>query len=107
MHRPLSTIVMIFVLTVCGLAQAGKHVKLTRVTSVESDKNTDDTIVRSTNSNDSTILKYGTSPINLNLPAEPPWGRTTHLVHLKGLNPGTLYFYRVESTQAQGTGTQV
>jgi len=107
MHRALATIVMIFVLTVCGLAQASKNVKITHGPSVESAKNTDATIAWSTNSNASTILKYGTSPNNLNMTAEAPWGGTTHRVHLKGLNPGTLYFYRVESTQAQGTGTQV
>jgi hypothetical protein len=107
MQRRLATFAIVLVFAVCGLAQANKNVKITHGPVVESAKNTDATIAWSTNSNASTILKYGTSPTNLNMTAEAPWGGTTHRVHLKGLNPGTTYFYRVESTQAQGTGTQI
>jgi|SRR5579872_4872646 len=64
------------------------------------------TIAWSTNVNASTILKYGTNPSQLSETAEAPWGGVTHRVHLRGLRPGTTYYYRIESTQAQGTGTQ-
>ena len=64
------------------------------------------TIAWSTNVKASTILKYGTSPNNLDQTAEARWGGLTHRVYLRDLKPATLYYYRVESTQAQGTGTQ-
>lgn len=81
-------------------------VKLTHGPVVESVKPTTATIAWSTNDNSSTILKYGTNPQALNQTAEAPWGGLTHRVYVRGLNPGTTYYYRVESTQAQGTGTQ-
>lgn len=65
------------------------------------------TIAWSTNVKASTILKYGTSPNNLTQTAEARWGGVTHRVQLSHLKPGTTYYYRVESTQAQGTGSQV
>jgi hypothetical protein len=73
---------------------------------VESVKGNTATIAWSTNVNASTILKYGADPNNLDRSAEAPWGGVTHRVHLRNLKPGTTYYYRVESTQAQGTGTQ-
>lgn len=82
-------------------------VKLTHGPVVESVKPTTATIAWSTNDNSSTILKYGTTPQALNQTAEAPWGGLTHRVYLRSLKPGTTYYYRVESTQAQGTGTQV
>jgi hypothetical protein len=81
-------------------------VKLTHGPVVESVKPTTATIAWSTNDNSSTILKYGTNPQALNQLAEAPWGGLTHRVYLRHLKPGTTYYYRVESTQAQGTGTQ-
>jgi len=88
-------------------AQKAQKVKIIHAPVVESAKDTTATIAWSTNAKASTILKYGTDPKDLNKTAEAPWGGPTHRVYLRGLKPGTTYYYRVESTEAQGTGSQV
>lgn len=87
-------------------AQKAPQVKIIHGPVVESAKPTTATIAWSTNVKASTILKYGSNPGSLNKAAEARWGGTTHRVYLHDLKPGTTYYYRVESTQAQGTGTQ-
>jgi hypothetical protein len=72
-------------------AQKAPKVKIIHGPVIESTKPTTATIAWSTNVNASTILKYGTNPGDLDQTAEARWGGTTH---------------RVESTQAQGTGSQ-
>ena len=81
-------------------------VKVTHGPVLEAETPTTATIAWSTNVNASTILKYGTNPNDLTQTAEARWGGLTHRVYLRDLKPATLYYYRVESTQAQGTGTQ-
>jgi hypothetical protein len=87
-------------------AQKAQKVKITHGPVIESAKPNTATIAWSTNVNASTILKYGTRSNELNQTAEARWGGMTHRVYLHQLKPGTTYFYRVESTQAQGTGSQ-
>jgi len=62
-------------------------------------------IAWSTNVNSGTTLRYGTDANHLNRTAGMPWGGFTHRVYLKGLQPGTKYFFQAESAKAQGTGT--
>lgn len=88
-------------------AQKAPKVKIIHGPVVESVKPTTATIAWSSNVKASTILKYGTNPSSLNHTAEARWGGVTHRVYLRDLNPGTTYYYRVESTQALGTGSQV
>ncbi|HKW25757.1 MAG TPA: fibronectin type III domain-containing protein [Terriglobales bacterium] len=87
-------------------AQKAAKVKIIHGPVIESTKPTTATIAWSTNVNASTILKYGTNPGDLDQTAEARWGGTTHRVYLRSLKPGTTYYYRIESTQAQGTGSQ-
>ncbi|HKU23042.1 MAG TPA: fibronectin type III domain-containing protein [Terriglobales bacterium] len=87
-------------------AQKAPQVKIIHGPVVESAKPTTATIAWSTNVKASTILKYGSNPGSLNKAAEARWGGTTHRVYLHDLKPGTTYYYRVESTQALGTGSQ-
>lgn len=86
--------------------QKAAKVKIIHGPVVESAKPTTATIAWSTNVKASTILKYGTNPNSLNQSAEARWGQVTHRVYLRGLKPGTTYYYKVESTQALGTGSQ-
>ncbi|HZR32256.1 MAG TPA: fibronectin type III domain-containing protein [Terriglobales bacterium] len=83
------------------------NVKLTNGPVLEDVRDDKATIAWSTNENASTVLKYGTSPNNLDHSAQQPWGGHTHRVYLKNLQPNTTYYYRVESAQSQGTGTKV
>ena len=59
----------------------------------------------STNVRASSIVRYGTDPNNLNQTAQAPWGQETHRVDIKNLRPDTKYYFVVESSQAEGSGT--
>lgn len=67
----------------------------------------------STDAPGSTVVKYGTSPNALNETAEEPWGGKresnggyNHTVWVKNLKPNTTYYYKVETGQGLGTGTE-
>jgi phosphodiesterase/alkaline phosphatase D-like protein len=64
-------------------------------------------IAWSTNVSSSTIVHYGTDPVQLTGVASMPWGALTHRVQLKNLKPNTMYYFRAESGQGQGTGADV
>ncbi len=64
-------------------------------------------IAWSTNVSSSTIVHYGMDPVQLNGVASMPWGALTHRVQLKNLKPNTMYYFRAESGQGQGTGADV
>lgn len=59
----------------------------------------------STNARASTTVRYGTDANNLNQTATAPWGQATHRVTINNLKPDTKYYFVVESSQAEGTGT--
>jgi hypothetical protein len=61
----------------------------------------------STNVRSGSIVRYGTDANALNQSAEAPWGQGTHRVALTNLQPNTKYYFEVQSTQAQGTESQV
>src|SRR4029077_4301969 len=63
-------------------------------------------IAWSTNVNAGTALRYGTDPTHLDQTVGMPWGGLTHRVTIKDLKPNTTYYYKAESGQGQGTGTQ-
>lgn len=64
-----------------------------------------------TNTGGSSVIHYGTDPNNLNQTAQESYQgsqngqHATHRVLIKGLQPNTTYYFRVESAQGQGTGT--
>jgi Purple acid Phosphatase, N-terminal domain len=63
-------------------------------------------IAWSTNVNSGTALHYGTDATHLDLTVGMPWGGFTHRVSIKNLKPNTTYYFKAESGQGQGTGTQ-
>ncbi|HET7872318.1 MAG TPA: fibronectin type III domain-containing protein [Terriglobales bacterium] len=81
-------------------------VRITSGPVVEQVTATTATIAWSTNVNAGTTLRYGTEPDQLDLTANMPWGGYTHRVYLKGLKPGTTYFFQAESGEGQGTGSK-
>lgn len=83
----------------------GPLVKETTKTSAE--------IAWSTDAPGSSVVKYGTSPNAMTHTAEKPWGGTkepngdyNHTVWVKNLKPNTTYYYKVETGQGKGTGTE-
>jgi hypothetical protein len=88
------------------IGTAGNAVQITNGPVVESVTDTTAEIAWSTNVNAGTTLHYGADPSHLDLTAGMPWGGLTHRVSLKDLKPNTTYYFRAESSQGQGTGTQ-
>lgn len=62
------------------------------------------TIAWSTSARSSSVVHYGADPANLDQTAVAPWGQELHRVVLRKLNPGTRYYFQVESAQAEGSG---
>ncbi len=62
-------------------------------------------IAWSTNLGSSTLVRYGEDPNALVKTEQAPWGQETHRVRIKNLHPNTTYYFVVESSEAQGTGT--
>jgi phosphodiesterase/alkaline phosphatase D-like protein len=104
--KTLGLAVLAFSISVCVAQQDNKSQQLviTNGPVVENVTDTTAQIAWSTNVSSSTIVHYGLDPVNLNGMASMPWGALTHRVQLKNLKPDTLYYFRAESGQGQGTG---
>ncbi|HLJ86100.1 MAG TPA: fibronectin type III domain-containing protein [Candidatus Angelobacter sp.] len=68
-------------------------------------------IAWTTDTGGSSIVRYGIDQSKLNQTSESPYADNekstaqNHRVHLKDLKPNTTYFYLVDSSQGEGTGT--
>jgi Purple acid Phosphatase, N-terminal domain len=83
-----------------------RAVQITQGPVVEHVTDTTVEIAWSTNVNSGTSLRYGTDPGHLDQTASMPWGGLTHRVLIKNLQPNTTYYFKAESGEGQGTGTQ-
>lgn len=83
-----------------------RAVQITQGPVVEHVTDTTAEIAWSTNVNSGTALRYGTDPSHMDQTAGMPWGGLTHRVTIKNLQPNTTYYFKAESGQGQGTGTQ-
>jgi hypothetical protein len=81
-------------------------VQITNGPVVEHVTDTTAEIAWSTNVNSGTALHYGTDAGHLDQTVGMPWGGFTHRVFIKNLKPNTTYYFKAESGQGQGTGTQ-
>ena len=93
-------------LPVTPIGAPNQAVQITSGPIVESITDTTAEIAWSTNVNAGTALHYGTDATHLDQTAGMPWGGLTHRVFMKGLKPNTTYYFKAESGQGQGTGTQ-
>lgn len=65
-----------------------------------------------TNTGGSSIVRYGTSRTALNQTAQAPYAdnestqQQVHRVRIQNLQPGTTYYFMVDSGQGEGTGTE-
>lgn len=102
-------ILALMMVSLCLAQEGAKEQKLviTNGPVVENVTDTTAQIAWSTNVSSSTILHYGTDPVQLNGVASMPWGALTHRIQLKNLKSNTLYYFRAESGQGLGTGTDV
>ena len=104
MKRALLLLAVTVALSAWAFAQ-NNQVTITNGPVLEGTTSSTAVIAWTTDVNSGTTVKYGSSPNNLTQTAEMPWGGITHRVHLKGLQPGTTYYYQVSSSKAQGSGT--
>lgn len=88
------------------MGTTGNAVQITNGPVVEEVTDTSAQIAWSTNVNAGTTLRYGIDPGHLDQAAGMPWGGLTHRVTIKNLQPNTTYYFKAESSQGQGTGTQ-
>ena len=86
-------------------ANQQENVQITNGPTVENVTSNSAILAWSTNTGSSAIVHYGTDPNNLRQMAQAPWTSGTHRVTLNNLQPGTTYYFQVESSQGQGTGT--
>lgn len=91
---------------VTPIGTASSAVQITNGPVVESVTDTTAQIAWSTNVNSGTTLRYGTDAGHLDQTVSMPWGGLTHRVIIKDLKPNTTYYFKAESAQGQGTGTQ-
>ena len=82
-------------------------VRITREPEAQNVTATTATVSWATNAPGSSVVLYGTNPNDLDGRAESKWGTggDNHTVELRNLKPNTTYYFRVETGQAQGTGT--
>ena len=80
-------------------------IQITTGPMVQSVSDTQAVVTWVTNVPASSTVRYGQSWLALNQQAQAPWG-PSHTVIISGLKPNTKYFFRVESAQAENTGTQ-
>ena len=102
-------LVAVLLFATCSIAQVEpKHepVKITHGPVVEMVTDSSAQIAWSTNENSGTVLHYGTDRNNLDQTAGMPWGGLTHRVLLRNLKPSTIYYFKAESDDGQGTGTR-
>ena len=84
-------------------AVSGEDLRITKGPVVEHAGSNTAVIAWSTNASSATIVLYGTDPNNLNEKAQMPWGALTHRVTLKNLQPGTTYYFQVDSVEGSGS----
>lgn len=92
----------------------GENLAMTHGPNIEYVSTNSAQIAWTTNTGGSSVIHYGTDPNNLNQTAEESYQsaastgqHVTHRVTIRNLQPHTTYYFRVESAQGQGTGTQV
>lgn len=91
---------------VTPIGATSNAVQITNGPVVESVTDTTAEIAWSTNVNSGTTLRYGTDAAHLDQTVSMPWGGLTHRVTIRDLKPNTTYYFKAESAQGQGTGTQ-
>jgi hypothetical protein len=102
-------------LLLSGISWAQSRPKAERITDgpvVKEETRNPAEISWSTDAPGSSVVKYSGSPNELNETAEEPWGGKresngdyNHTVWVKNLRPNTIYYFRVETGQGLGTGT--
>ena len=116
MKKSVLASILLSVFLLAGAAWAQNKPKAERITNgpaIKETTNNSAAISWSTDAPGSSVVKYGTSPNALNETAEEPWGGRresngdyNHTVWMKNLKPNTTYYYKVETGQGLGTGTE-
>jgi phosphodiesterase/alkaline phosphatase D-like protein len=100
-----TTAIVVFAL--CGLSAFAQNVQITNGPTVQNVGQNSATVIWSTNVPAGTVVKYGTDPNNLSQTAQQSWGGTNHSEQLSNLQPGTKYYFQVQSNNGLGTGSGI
>ncbi len=93
---------------ICAAAPVHAQIQITKGPTIERADSSSATITWSTNQPSSSRLWYGTDKNNLTQLAESSSSGDTHRVEIKNLQPGTTYYFQLESqrgsSEAEGAG---
>ncbi len=117
MHKNVKTVVLCLSIGLIGpamlTAQANRPQaeKITNGPVVEGTGTSYAEVAWTTNEGGSTVVHYGTNPSQLTQTAQAPYADNektqsqNHRVRIGNLQPGTTYYFRVDSGQGEGTGS--
>ena len=112
MRKTLSLGVLIIAVLAMAAFLWGQNLQITQGPKVENVTDQKAVIAWSTNTNGSTVVRYGTDQNNLGQRAQAPYAdaentqQQVHRVRLNHLQPGTTYFFQAVSGHGEGTGTE-
>ena len=98
----IATVCVLAVAMALSLQLAAQAVKITNGPVIETATGNSVTVAWSTNQASDSRVWYGTEKGNLNRIAEGSGAGTTHRVQINGLQPGTTYYFQVESLEGKG-----
>lgn len=105
MKRTLAILTMLaaFSLFSAAQTQSGSTLQITNGPGVDNITATSAEVFWNTTSPSGATVRYGTDEDKLTQTAQAPTGQTDHKVELKSLQPGTTYYFQVETNQGAGS----
>ena len=111
MRRAILALVLSAGLSGLGFAQSNNQLQITNGPTVEGVGDTWAVVAWTTNEGSSSVLHYGTDQNNMNRTAQQDYQKSqssqgaNHRVRVENLQPGTTYFFKVDSGQGQQSGS--
>src|SRR5215470_9076556 len=111
MRKGILALALSFAMSAIGFAQ-NQQLQITNGPVVEGVGDTWAVVAWTTNEGSSSVLHYGTDPNNMNQTAQQDYQKSqssqgaNHRVRMDNLQPGTTYYFKVDSGQGQQSGTK-
>src|SRR5437763_16108227 len=110
MKKGILALALSFAMSAIGLAQ-NQQLQITNGPTVEGVGDTWAVVAWTTNEGSSSVLHYGTDQNNMNQTAQQDYQKSqssqgaNHRVRVNNLQPGTNYYFKVDSGQGQQSGS--